>query len=328
MNPTQSDLHVNVPLTNVSVAYKQDREDFISDKVFANCPVKKQSDYYWRHSKSDGRRTDVAERAPSTESKGTGWNVTTDQYFAKVYAVHTDIDDQLRGNADSYWQLDRDATELVTEQLLLKRELDWAATFFTTGVWDTDLVGTTDFTKFSDAGSDPIGFFTQQRTRFHRLNGRKPNCLVMGANFSDTMYNHPDILDRIKFTQKGIVEDGLLSELFKIPKVYTAMSTVGDGPRIPDANAQDAATDYSFISDPNSALLCYVEDKPSIQKPSAGYTFTWTGYFGAPKGIRVKRFRHELINSDRIEGEMTYAMKVVCPDMGIFLSAAVDDPEA
>ena len=42
-NPTQSDLHVNVPLTNVSVAYMQDKAHFIADKVFPRVPVQKQS---------------------------------------------------------------------------------------------------------------------------------------------------------------------------------------------------------------------------------------------------------------------------------------------
>ena len=62
-NPTQSDLHVNAPLTNVSIAYMQDPNDFIARKVFPTVPVKKQSDLYWKFSKSDVRRTDVQRRA-------------------------------------------------------------------------------------------------------------------------------------------------------------------------------------------------------------------------------------------------------------------------
>ena len=65
-NPTQSDLHVNVPLTNVSVAYMQDKAQFIADKVFPRVPVQKQSDLYWKYSKSDWRRTDAQKRAPGT----------------------------------------------------------------------------------------------------------------------------------------------------------------------------------------------------------------------------------------------------------------------
>jgi hypothetical protein len=45
-NPTQADLHVNVPLTNVSIAYIQKADAFIATKVFPKVPVSKQSDLY------------------------------------------------------------------------------------------------------------------------------------------------------------------------------------------------------------------------------------------------------------------------------------------
>ena len=41
------------------------------------------------------------------------------------------------------------------------------------------------------------------------------------------------------------------------------------------------------------------------------------------QGIRMKRFRMEHIAADRIEGEMTYDMKVVAKDMGMFIKNAV-----
>jgi hypothetical protein len=59
-------------------------------------------------------------------------------------------------------------------------------------------------------------------------------------------------------------------------------------------------------------------------QPSAGYTFTWNGYLGGNnKGVRIKNFRMEHIASDRIEGEMTYDMKVVAKDLGVFWSSVV-----
>ena len=58
--------------------------------------------------------------------------------------------------------------------------------------------------------------------------------------------------------------------------------------------------------------------------PAGGYTFTWNGYLaGNSYGIRMKNFRMEPIAADRIEGEMTYDMRVVAKDMGIFLANAV-----
>ena len=62
-SPSQSDLHINAPLTNVSIAYLQNSSAYIADKVFPRVPVAKQSDLYIKYSKSDWRRTDAQKRA-------------------------------------------------------------------------------------------------------------------------------------------------------------------------------------------------------------------------------------------------------------------------
>jgi len=350
-NPSQSDLHVNVPLTNVSVAYMQSADSYIADKVFPKVPVKKQSDLYWKYSKSDWRRTDVARRAPSTETPGVGWNVTTDQYFAHVYGVHKDIDDQLRANADSNFILDRDSTEFVTNQLLLKRDVDWAAKYFTSNTWDVDLTagnsnpvyngltqtgfsGTVPYSKWSDAGSDPIGVVARAVIAFRKNTGFAPNIMVLGADVMTALKQHPDIIDRIKYTQRGIVTEDLIATMFGVKELYTSYATAtttsttaagdGTGIQIPDAKAQDARANFNFINDSKSALLCYAPSAPSLMTPSAGYTFTWNGYLGGnSEGIKIKRFRMEHIASDRIEAEMTYDMKIVAPDMGVFFPSLV-----
>jgi hypothetical protein len=323
-NPTQSDLHVNVPLTNVSIAWMQDASTYIADKVFPKVPVQKQSDLYWKYSKSDWRRTDVQKRAPGTETAGSGWNFDTDTYFAHVYGIHKDIDDQVRANADSNFNMDRDATEFITNQLLLARDVDWNAKFFKTGVWTTDKVGTTDFVKWSDAGSDPISDVADLMLEFRKLTGFKPNICVLGAEVMKELKQHPDIIDRIKYTQKGIVSEDLIATLFDVDELYTSYATKTDVSQLNDARTQDAAATYDFITNSKGVLFCYAPKSPSTMTPSAGYTFTWKGYLGGNnQGIRVKRFRMEHIAADRIEAEQTYDMKVVAPDLGTFLSAVV-----
>jgi hypothetical protein len=76
------------------------------------------------------------------------------------------------------------------------------------------------------------------------------------------------------------------------------------------------------MSNADSALLCYTPSAPSLMTPAAGYIFTWNGYLaGNSFGVRMKNFRMEHIASDRIEGEMTYDMRVISPEMGVFLSS-------
>lgn len=330
-NPTQSDLHINVPLSNISVAYMQDTDMYIADKVFPRVPVSKQSDLYWKYLKSEWRRTDVQKRAPGTESKGVGWNVDYDQYRCDVYAIHQDIDDQVRANADSPFNLDRDATKFVTNQLLLKRDQDWVNAYFKPGVWSTDVsgvgagAGTDQTLQWDQAGSDPINDVAEAMLIVEEQTGYKPNTMVVSPYVIKELKSHPDILDRIKYTQRGVVTEELLASLFGVDKmlVSRASQTTVNRHIVPTDTEEAAEGSYAFMAGKN-ALLVYSPSSPSLMQPAAGYTFTWNGYAaGNDRGLRMKRFRMEPINSDRIEGEMSYDMKVVAPDVGYYFDSIV-----
>lgn len=332
--PTTADVHFNQPLTNVGVNYVQKTDRFIANKVFAQVPVDKRSDAYWRYSKSDWRRTDAAKRAPGTESKGSGWNYDTDQYYCDVYAIHKDIEDQVRANADSNFKLDADATRFITGQLLMRRDLDWVDAYFKTGVWATEYDGVTSsspsssqFTQWDlPTTSDPLVNIADWQNTFDLLTGMDMNFGVLGANVYKALRNHPVILDRIKFTQRGVLTKDLIASFLDLPpdRLFIAKASVSVGPQINDARAQDEAADMEYIVPANSALFGFAPSTPSINEPSAGYTFTWKGYLGGnAQGIAISRFRMQHLRSDRVEAEMTYDMKVVSQDCGIFLNNVV-----
>jgi hypothetical protein len=112
--PTKSDVHVNVPLTNISIAFLQNQDDFIATKVFPNVPVKKQSDRYFVYPKGQWFRSDAQTRGLSQESAGSGYEIdNTPNYYCDVKALHKDIDDQVRANEDTPLSSDRDGTEFV-----------------------------------------------------------------------------------------------------------------------------------------------------------------------------------------------------------------------
>lgn len=330
MNPSGADLHIDGPLTGVSVAYFQDNADFIADKIFPSLPVDKRSDVFWKYSKSDWRRSNAQKRAPGTESAGTGWSQTTDNYNADVYAVHVDIDAQTRANADSNWNLDSDATRRVTGDLLLQKDLIWADTYFKTGVWGTEKTGVASgpaadqFVQWDQAGSDPLGDVTGWNLDFRLSVGKTPTFMVLGPDVWKALKNHSQILDRIKYTQRGVVTLDLVAAFFDIPKLVVAFASQAEGPAINDAQAQDDAATYSWIADPKGILFGYAPPRPSLLEPSAGYTFNWRGYgAGNGAGLTMSSFYDPKIKADRIEGEAAYVMKKVSDDCGVFCASAV-----
>ena len=122
--------------------------------------------------------------------------------------------------------------------------------------------------------------------------------------------------DTIKYTQNGVVIEHLLArlygvELFLVPRVVV------------NTAAKGAAGTYSRIVF-KKVLLCYAPEKPSILAPSAGYIFAWKGYFGASRfGSRVKKFRMENLESDRIEEEMAFDAKKIAADLGIYAANVI-----
>ena len=323
--PTSGDVHVNRPLTNISIAYIQAADQFIATKVFPNVPVSKQSDRYFVYEKQDWFRDEAKVRAPGTESAGGGWRIdNTPTYFAPVIAVHKDVDDQIRANADAPINMDRDATTWVTQQLLLKRERIWAGSYFQPGVWDTDLAGVAaapgagQFLQWDQANSTPIEDITGAAVAVAEKTGFRPNTLVLSPFVFNAVRNHPDVLDRIKYTQRGVVTTDILAGLFDVERVLVPWGVVN---LANEGVVGDA--DFEFVFGKN-ALLTYANPTPSILQPSGGYIFSWTGFLGAgANGNRIKQFRIEQIASDRIEGEMAFDAKLVSADLGVFFEDAV-----
>lgn len=329
MQPTKGDVHVNTPLTNISIAYMQEASAFVADKVFPNIPVGKQSDRYYTYDRGYFNRDEMEVRAPGTESKGSGYTVdNTPTYFADVYAFHHDIPDQRRSNSDSVLAPDREATELVTLKGLIKREKMFVSKYFSGGVWTNDYDGVassptgSQVLQWNDVNSTPIENIRAARTAVLRSTGFKPNTLVIGQEVYDALVDHPDIVDRVKYgqTKRGDapadVDISELEQLFKIPRIFIMEA-------IENTADEGQTASHAFIGG-KKALLTYSTPRPGLMTPTAGYTFSWTGYLGAAnQGQRIKRFRMENLASDRVEIEMAFDQKLVSADLGFFWDTIV-----
>jgi hypothetical protein len=320
--PTKGDVHVNRPLTNISVAYFQDASSFIADKVFPNVPVEKQADAYFVIPRDAFNRDEMRIRAPGTESVGGGYDVDTETYYAQVRAYHHDIPDQVRANTDSPLNADREATTLVTHKALINREVNFANKFFKANVWGTDYTGVAatptgnQVLKYSDANSTPVEDMRRFKRTQQEKTGYAPNTLVIAQDVLDTLYDHPDIVDRLKYgntSGPAMADLADLKALFKIDRILA-------GTAIQNTAKEGAAESSSFIMK-GGMLLCYSSPTAGLMTPSAGYTFSWTGFLAAgTNGTRVKKFRMEHLESDRVEIQSAYDQKVIAEDLGAFFS--------
>lgn len=329
MKPTASSVHVNRPLTNMSIAYIQDARNFIASEAAPVIPVNNQSDRYFVYKAADFHRDEMQKRAPATESAGGGYEIdSTPNYFADVWAYHKDIDDQIRSNSDSPLSPDTDATEFVTQKALIRREKIFATNFLSTGVWTTDITGVASgpasgqVLRWSDNASDPIAHVNAGKSTILKASGFEPNRLIIGYEVWLALQNHPDVIDRVKYTQQiGAnetvqVTEQALAYLFGVERVLVMRA-------VENTAKEGAAASNAFIGG-KKALLCYTNPAPALMKPSAAYIFSWTGYTGAgPDGNRVSRFRMDHLRADRVEIEMAFDMKKVAADLGYLFDSIV-----
>jgi hypothetical protein len=271
----------------------------------------------------------MQKRAPRSETPGVDWNFTRDVYATEVWGLHHDVEDQFRASADDNWNLDVAGTELITQQALIRREMEWYNAFYTTGVWQIDHAGVasgptgTQFLAFDQAGASPIKEFRKARRRFHKRTGIMPNFVLFGADVWDVIIDHPDFISRIQYTQSAIaLSEALVSQALEIDNVYTSSAVAStDSTDELTANPVPAT---AYIGTTTSFLLGYRSLRPNKETPSAGYTFSWNGYAGASAyGGLIKKYRMENIACDRIEIEMAYDQKIVAPELGEFYTAAV-----
>lgn len=316
------DVHVDVPLSNIAVAYMQSDTEFIADKVFPIVPVAKMSDKYPTYKKETFFRNRAKPWRPGTPMAQAGFDVEWPTYSCDFKGFEYPLGWDIKANADDQLQFDRTVTEFVTRVMLLGREVDWATKYFTTGVWGTDMTGVasnpTDnqFVQWSDyANSDPIGDFRKARLLIHKNTGFQPNTAVMSQEVFEVLADHLAIKDIYKYTQSGVLTTDLVARALRVDKLVVAGAVQITSP---DGVASES---YDWIYG-KRAWLGYVAPRPSILMPSAGYIFGWRGM---TKGYDVAIERHveSRAHADFIQGITCYDMKKVGADLGVLFDAAV-----
>lgn len=331
--PTFGDVHVAAALTQIAVAYFQDDANYVADKVFPMVPVVHQTDVYYVWQKADFFRDEAQLRADAAESAGTGVNLITQTYSAKVWALHQDIGPQVRANQDPAVDIDVTSTRQLMQKMMIRRDRFFMTKYMTTGVWNTagggDATGTTaanggvpgGFTPTvwdDDANSDPFTDIFFAQTTILQNTGFYPNVFLVSWNVFQALRKHPLVIDRVKYTNpafSGTITPALLAQAFDVGRIVVSKAVYNTA-------GENLAASMSFVAGKN-ALLLYAPDQPGLMIPASGYTFGWQGFTGLNSlGIRVSQIPMNWLGLGTIrnESEMAFDMQVVGADLGFFFS--------
>ncbi len=320
-------------LTNMSMAFFNQASEYVATNIFPICPVDFSTGYYYVYNKGDLARDHVQQKPKFGKVTPAQMGHTDDTYRCGVDQIIVGIDqistvNYQRAAVPAAIDPKRTKNRFVVDQQLLHLDILFAKNFFQSGVWNNEFegiasgssVGSSQFIKFSDANSDPIQFF-DARKREIKLNGRRiPNKLTLGYDTFNALKEHPDLLERVKFTgstaNPAKVNEKVLAELFGVEQVKVLDATY-------NAAEEGQEDEMKFICEPDGALLTYTTPNPSIEEPSAGYIFTWD-MLGDGNYMATDIFEGEGgTHSEFMEGLLSTDMKKTCDDLACYMKHCI-----
>lgn len=334
MDPLGTSVTISEPMLivqNAFISAQQEAGYYIADQVFQRIPTERRYGTYYTWDAGDWLRSEAQERAPATRSEGGGFRTGPGpQYYCRVYAIHTLLDAQTESELTASGISDPRAQKArwVTQQLLLKKELLFADTYFVSSAWNFSRSGSatpsgSDFLFFDDEDSEPIEIFQDAiEDMAAATGGLEPNVAILPRRVRRKLLNNPQIIDRMKAiapkTGVAVTTNELLQELLEIPTILTPRGYYNAAP---EGRAKDLQPIYG-----NHVLLVHRSNTADVMEPTAGAIFPWTGYLDGDAGMdgnAVYEIDQPDIRGVKIEGEMAFDMRVMAGDLGYFLEDAI-----
>lgn len=302
---------MNETLTRVGLKYVQDPSFFQAGNIFPRCSVNKLSATYPTYDKAYWMKNEAEVRVPGAESKGGTHARGTGSYSCEDIAFHEDVPFENIENDPEPLNPERAATRRVIQKIALYDELFFTTNFFKTGVWGTD--GDKNAAWATPSSATPLNDIATGRTTVKKATGFDPNTLILSRDSFEALKFCDQITDRLKYTSSANVTADIIARMCEVDRVIV-LNAVYDSAKYGATAAQN------FIGS-NGALLIYTPSSPSLEEPSAGYNFVWTGY-GA-EGFGVRRFWREENMAWRVEAHHYHDMALMAADLGYFIADTV-----
>lgn len=315
---TTQDVHVDRVLTQFAQSFRN--SDYIARQVAPYIPVDKQSDLYRVWDKHQWFRRHVEKRAPGTRFPTAGFNQSLDPFFCDVYHLGYVIPWENKDAADEGIEEDRRAGEWLADQFDLEYEAQVAAKFFSTGEVTTDVDQSgASYEQWDElALSNPVDDVKTDRQTIHKLTGVTPDTLLIGPEVADVLIDHPLFIERMKYTEKGVLDLSDVASVMRVPKIVSGKAIENTGVPAPTDNWSS-----NYIWGKHALYFKTTQDGPQgAETPVTFRTFRWKlptlmggdGESATP----VTRVVDDLSRKDEIQAVSAWDIRTVGADTGVF----------
>lgn len=324
-------------LTDLAVADTEADQEFLTPKVFPTVNVNTKSGDFDVWDRGSLLRPEFRDHAYGDRPVQAHTKMKEGHYRTTHRSLERAIDPEDRASSRNPMQPEEDAALYLNAQARMDIDLRFIEGFMRADsgwgfVYQGVESGTPntaadspEFTQFDQAGVNVALFIRQRARRMQLMTGRKPNVLVLGSNVSAALAFNEDIVDRVKYVQKGVADFDLLAGFFDVPRVLDASGVY-------NAAREGQADQFKYIVDPNSMLLTYAAPRPSRNVPSGGYTFVWDNLYTQFKGENerigdgmalIRRGYDDRSGVDWVQAHTAVGMNIVAPDLGMFFKDVV-----
>ena len=312
-------------LSNLALSYYESPE-YAHRRIPPTVPVDLPSGHFYTFTKEKLATDQVYQKPPYGTVQPAVFGISEDSYSCKVYQTLIGLDKIMtlpyqRQNAPGSADPVRARVKVITEQIALHQERDFAKKFFNKDAWNNTWTGAAaadstnkKFLKFDNSDSDPVTLFDNLAIDIRRNGRRKPNKLALGIETFAALKNNLFIKEKIKYSgttqNPAIVNENVLAQIFGVDQVVVLDATTYEEEQM------------QFVCDPKGALLLYAPDTPAIDMPSALYSFTWNLDGGNYIGIDTFEGAPGT-HTDICEGIIAYDQRITGQDLAIYLTDCV-----
>lgn len=311
------DLHIDAPLSNVIINRRP--VGFIADRLVPVLNVSKRSDLYWKRNHLENRmyQADFTARAPKTAPKNVGFSVSSDNFYAKEYALAFDAAIEDIVNADEALDIMRSGAELITDLLMIDYEMRVAAIANTAANLSTTAQVSTAWSNIS--GSRPITDLQNQVENFRQRTTLKPNILVLPEQVAIRVRQADETRDLLFGDRGGLPTDQQIASLIGVSEILVPMAQVNT------AGVGETLAGSGTLSNVwgNYAWLAHRQPGLSRNMDTWLQAFRWTNpAFGVPMAVTRlpydQRKKVEEIHVSYYQDE-----KVISPSLAVRVESVI-----
>lgn len=313
--PELSQVHIDRALTNVSIAYRN--EAYIADQIAVPLPVEKRSDRYFIYDRetflrasqvaANGRPNTV--RRPTAEAIEIDFTLSNSPFFCEENALSTLVPYENEQMADAPLAPRVDATEMLTDRLMLDHEIYVATKACASASYPSahrvtlTTGGTgTSWASYTSANSLPFSNLSTAKNQVRSAIMRVPNTLMVNYRVGEILSNHPTYLDRYKYTSAETATKSGLNPVIRGLQVIEGSALKATN----NEGATFASGDVWVDSGANAcALVYYRGDNPGPRSMHFMRTFEAPDAATGARGFVTTSYELPIRKSTKIQVQRT-----------------------